>query len=274
MEVSFGVGGSVGFNGNGTLNVLNGGQFVIRGTSVSTLLPQGFLNVARNPGSTGTLLVSGPGASGTVARLEVASIIRIGRFFNFDLGMDENGGTGLVTVSNGGTIQATELRIGGTSTLTGNGGTIIGNVFIEPGGVLSPGSSPGTFSILGDLTVLPGGVLRLEIGADGTSDLLTVTGDLTVDAIDLVIDPDLVLTLGEEFTLIQGLGRDPLLELLVTASGFEVESPLGGALEEAVTIVREDVGQQQVPAPGTLMLLATGVLAGVTRLACRRHRRR
>jgi hypothetical protein len=146
-------------------------------------------------------------------------------------------------------------------------------VFIEPGGVFSPGSSPGTFSVLGDLTVLPGGVLRLEIGADGSSDLLTVTGDLTVDAIDLVIDPDLVLTLGEEFTLIQGAGGDPLLELLVTASGFEVDSPLGSALEGAVSIIREDVGQQ-VPAPGALMLLATGMLAGVTRLAWRGHRRR
>ena len=267
VEVSFGVGGSVGFNGNGTFNVLNGGQIVLRGTSVSTLQPQGFLNVARNPGSTGTLLVSGAGST-----LDVASIIRIGRFFNFDTGMDENGGTGLVTVSNGGTIQASELRIGGTSTLTGNGGTIIGNVFIESGGIFSPGSSPGTFSILGDLTVLPGGVLRLEIGADGTSDLLTVTGDLTVDAIDLVIDPDLDLTLGEEFTLIQGVGGDPLLELLVTATGFEIDSPLGDALEGAVTIVREDVGQQ-VPVPGTLILLAAGVLGGLARFARRGHPR-
>lgn len=80
-----------------------------------------------------------------------------------------------LTVRSGGTINATNVIVNEDGLLTGDGGVINSNVVVD-GGTLSPGDSPGTMTILGDL-IMEGGVLDLEFDPFGTSDLLNVSGD-------------------------------------------------------------------------------------------------
>jgi autotransporter-associated beta strand protein len=80
-------------------------------------------------------------------------------------------GTGAVTV-NGGTL-------GGT-------GNIAGAVTVNPGGTLAPGNSVGTLSITSTLTLGNTGAgaaptYAAEIASDGSSDLLAVTGALSLN---------------------------------------------------------------------------------------------
>ncbi len=103
------------------------------------------------------------------------------------------------TIDNSGTIDNT---LGGTftnyGTLRGTG-TFIGDL-INDGGVVAPGSSPGTMTIDGNFTLAGTGILDIEIGglAPGLFDVLNVTGtaDLTggtvnisfLDGYDIITD--------------------------------------------------------------------------------------
>lgn len=73
--------------------------------------------------------------------------------------------------------SAGEIRIGAGGGLTGNG-TVKGSVVLESGGDFSPGFSPGTIDILGDLALLPGSSLTLEIAGitPGLFDQINVAG--------------------------------------------------------------------------------------------------
>lgn len=88
-------------------------------------------------------------------------------------------GIGTVTLKNGGHI-VTDLGvfIGDGGTLNGNG-TVTGGVTVGEGGVLAPGLSPGTLNIEGDLTLLPGSSVVLELAGttSGLFDVLNVTGN-------------------------------------------------------------------------------------------------
>lgn len=105
------------------------------------------------------------------------------------------------TVANGGHLQLNEglvdtpqLSVNGGGQLTGNG-QIIGDVVVGDGSptpaVLSPGFSPGTIQIDGNLDLGPNAETIIEIsGNPGPHDMIEVTGDalldgtLRIDAID------------------------------------------------------------------------------------------
>lgn len=76
-----------------------------------------------------------------------------------------------LTVRTGATVTAENLFVNEHGILQGDGGLIDANVELA-GGTISPGDSPGTLSIIGDLN-LYNGLLELEIG-----DRLDVTGDV------------------------------------------------------------------------------------------------
>ncbi|MGA7438815.1 MAG: autotransporter-associated beta strand repeat-containing protein [Luteibacter sp.] len=85
---------------------------------------------------------------------------------------DQSAAAGATTVQNGGTL-------GGT-------GTIGGNVTVADGGTLSPGDSPGTLTINGNLTLAPNALVDYQLGQAGTvggsfNDLTVVHGNLTLD---------------------------------------------------------------------------------------------
>jgi outer membrane autotransporter protein len=68
----------------------------------------------------------------------------------------------------------------------GGSGTFFGNVSIADGGVVGPGTSPGTLTIAGNLTLRGGSLLHYELAQSGVvgggiNDLIVVGGDLTLD---------------------------------------------------------------------------------------------
>jgi T5SS/PEP-CTERM-associated repeat protein len=111
--------------------------------------------------SEGSLTVSGAGST-----LLLSSFLTVG-----------GAGIGALTVVDGGVITAPTVTINSLSTLTGGGGTIVGDV--TAAGVVGPGNSVGDLTVDGSFT-LNGGTLDIEIGAGGVSDHLDVTNTLNL----------------------------------------------------------------------------------------------
>ena len=96
-------------------------------------------------------------------------------------------GGGITITLNGGDdgegkLTITDLLLPSETTLTGNGGRVVGNV--TSSGHVSPGNSAGTLTIEGDYTQNSGGKLTIEIAsapADGSFDQLVVTGAADLD---------------------------------------------------------------------------------------------
>jgi fibronectin-binding autotransporter adhesin len=70
----------------------------------------------------------------------------------------------------------------------GGTGTINGNVIVDNGAAIAPGASPGTLTINGDLVLSDLTVLAYELDVagvigSGVNDLLSITGNLTLDGI-------------------------------------------------------------------------------------------
>ncbi|MER9500989.1 autotransporter outer membrane beta-barrel domain-containing protein [Mesorhizobium sp. M0587] len=97
--------------------------------------------------------------------------------------------SGATTVDSGklaveGSLGNTQTTVNSGGTLGGSG-TIGGAVIITDGGVLAPGSSPGTLAV-GSLSLSSGSILDYQLGqagivGGGVNDLIEVTGNLTLD---------------------------------------------------------------------------------------------
>ncbi|WP_161554705.1 autotransporter-associated beta strand repeat-containing protein [Ereboglobus luteus] len=93
-----------------------------------------------------------------------------------------------------GYVSSTHTLVASGATLAGTG-TAGGHVTIQGGGHLSPGASPGQFTILGNLTLENNAQLDWELGArtdpghmyhSGTNDLLIVGGNVTASGMSRV----------------------------------------------------------------------------------------
>ncbi len=122
----------VGYYGKGTLSIKNGG-------SVSTLAGA---SIAAASGSNGLATVDGTNSTWTVTIGGGGAVLRVGGILN------GGGGTGLLTVTNGGLVTADGVHVYPSGTLTGNAkvSTTSGTT-VE--GTLSPNW---TLTIGGDLT--------------------------------------------------------------------------------------------------------------------------
>lgn len=95
--------------------------------------------------------------------------------------------TGTISVQNGSTLNTTGLTIGASSSslalLSGGKvsgtGTVGGGLTINSGSFVAPGNSIGTLNVAGGVTWNGGGLLDFELGSDGSSDKLAITGALT-----------------------------------------------------------------------------------------------
>ncbi len=141
--LAFGGAMSVGESGVGVMSVQNGG----------TVNVSGGLEVAQQGGSSGALHVSGPGSE-----------VNVG---NFAIGVAQ-GGTGVLSINDGGLVTAASVTLYDDSVMSGNGGTIDG-VF-----------------------ALNGGTIEVELrgpqagAVSGGYDVLTVTGNARLN--DGIID--------------------------------------------------------------------------------------
>jgi T5SS/PEP-CTERM-associated repeat protein len=151
----------VGRQGNGELNVLSGAQVNVTADSDDSSV-----FVAEAVGSVGTVVVDG-----ATSTLDAGELLAIG--YNFD--QMTVGGTGTVSVRNGGEVEASEILISSNGALGGNG-TVRGNV-TNNGGAIAAGNSPGTLNIVGGYTQNDG-FLEVEIAglAPGQFDVYNIDG--------------------------------------------------------------------------------------------------
>nr|WP_319392320.1 hypothetical protein [uncultured Desulfobacter sp.] len=196
-----------------------------------------------------------------------------------EVGSDQNNlGTAELEVGSSGVLNA-DVSVKSNGILFGSDGTIVGDVSLD-GGMITPGNSPGTMIIDGDL-ILNDGTLQLEIYADGEQDLLEVSGLVYFgdDAlIDILLDyiPEEMVVL-EDFFDIDGaiqLGEDFDTQTAITFS-FVDETILSGG--EVLTYSLGDVTYSYtygspVPLPSSAVFLIIG-LAGLIGINRRQYSR-
>lgn len=123
-------------------------------------------------------------------------------------------------------MRATQINCGAGGTINGDGGILIGEVIADPACVISPGGSPGTLSIIGNLTTL-GAKVILEVDAFGNHDVLAVEGTAFFDPsteIEVRVDPAFQPAGGTTLVMVQVQRTpqdpvQPLLTLNVSESG-------------------------------------------------------
>lgn len=210
-----------GISGGGGGGAMGGAIFVQSGGTLEIQGPISFSGNTLQAGSGGAGASGGEsGANGSTYGTDI--FLMSGGTLIFDISSDVSianpiesdqgagGGSGGGLTKNG----SATLTLNGTNTYTGtttlnagtlfvngsiitavnvNGGTFGGNATItgdvtNSGGTLSPGTSIGTINITGNYTQGAGGTLVLEINANGTSDLLNITGNANVGG-TLLISP-------------------------------------------------------------------------------------
>ena len=201
----------VGYSGTGVLNVSGGGHvkstdgiigFMPDSSGSVTVTGQGSLaaslwesdNIYVGYGGEGDILVSAGGRiitslssfigyqQGSVGNVTVTGVDSLwqttgGLYIGGDT--DGAGGTGLLNIGPGGTVEAGPVQIWSTGTLSGNGTLVSGSV--SNYGTIKPGGYIETLTIEGNLTMRPGSTYEVDIDNSGNSDLLSITGDLSID---------------------------------------------------------------------------------------------
>ena len=178
-------------------------------------------------------------------------VIRDGGVVNQTGGFINKIGTGALTLNGDNTFTGLTyilrglLRVNGSlaggayvqfATLGGNG-TIAGGVTVGPGGIVNPGASPGTLTVVGDYLQQAGGALQLEIGGlnPADSDHLIATGKLTLGGIlELDFINGFAPQAGDVFNLLTFgtlAGQFSGVELVGIAQGWQFTlDPAGTAL--------------------------------------------
>lgn len=189
------------FSGSGGLTKAGTGTLVLNGTSSysgNTTVSAGTLQgdsdsligtisnsgaVVFNQGSDGTYAGALSGA-GTIAKQGIGNLTISGSAASTSAtAISITGGkltvNGTLTNSTGGVSVGVNGTLGGTGTVTGD---------IAVSGTVAPGNSIGTLTVVGDTTFASGSRFEAEVSAT-TSDLLTVSGTVTINGGTLVVIP-------------------------------------------------------------------------------------
>ena len=146
----------VGESGVGSVEIVNGGQVLGVGSAVPFIAYLGY-----GVGSTGSLIVDGVGS------LWSSDTLYVGR---------AGGGSGVLSVSNGGQVAATNVHVFQLGEVRGDSEI---EADVRNFGLVSPGTSAGSLKIDGDYTQMATGKLLIEL-ASASYDQLLVTGDVTL----------------------------------------------------------------------------------------------
>jgi T5SS/PEP-CTERM-associated repeat protein len=266
---------------SGTLTIQNGGTVTTSGAGTF----DGAVSVGSKTGS--QITVTGAGSTlqvGALSNFFAGKELLVGGFGQGTLLVDNSGtvnaaganvmvgggfsGTntdpGTLTVKNGGSLTANTVSINQNGTLNGNG-TINADVTLN-GGTISPGNSPGTLTINGDLSLL-NGILNLEI-ATGVMDLLNVSGNVFFGSdlsLNLIFDD--MPAMGALFDIDDFFVGSAVL-LFDPAFSLATQLHVSGLADSSfVTVSAGDqtvtFGQpvEQVSEPATLALLGMGLIA-------------
>lgn len=230
--------------GTGTLTMTNASSLSL-GTGGQVVIGSG-------AGSTGTVTIGG---GSTLSVAGPNGFVGVARAID---SAQASGGTGTLILSNG-TVQAAETHVyaGG---LVGGIGTIAGDLAVHDGGIVAPGSSPGTLHVDGDFTLEEGAKLVIEvqeIGGKIQTDFLDVTGTIDLDGII-------------EFLLLGDATPDDLLDFqpddffsqLVDFSDVDFLGSTADGTPLAIEVTPDGiVATARVPEPATLTLVAFGIAA-------------
>lgn len=142
-----------------------------------------------NGGNSGSLVKSGDGTT----TLNAANTYTGDTTVTGGL-LDVNGSITSNTIVNSG-------RLGGSGT--------VGGLSANAGGTVAPGNSIGTLNVAGDANFAAGTTYQVEVAANGTSDLLNVTGTTTINGgtVDVItVDPETSYVDGTRYTIINSAG--------------------------------------------------------------------
>ena len=128
---------------------------------------------------------------------------------------DSSGGTGLLNISNGGTVEADSVKIYSTGTLSGDGTLVSGSVLNS--GTIKPGNSIGTLTIDGDLTMKPSSIYKVDVDNSGNSDLLSVTGDVNIEGGTVKAISTQTISNSQQYTIIEANNVTGTFDTLDTA---------------------------------------------------------
>ncbi len=180
------------------------------------------------------------------------------------------GATGTTTVdgtlSLTGALNLTGGRLGGSGTVTDSSG-----MTVQTAGIVAPGSSVGTLSVTGPVTFGSGGDFLAELDFSGHSDLLAVTGGLTLNSGSRL---DLSLLNGGlqgTYTLATWTGTRTGTFANVYLEGILQGNPtVQGGIDGKFQLIYGANGLTLVPEPtGLLLFLAA---SGFVTVCGRRHR--
>lgn len=186
----------VGSNGAGSLTLDNGSIIVAGGQVYSRIA------VGSNPGSNGTLTIRGgssvellgpnavmdigdPSPNGADSSMGVVAVTGAGSKLSTETDIlvgkcCDNGSTrGVLSVSDGAIVTTPSLTIDSGGILMGDGGMIVGNVYVRNSGLVAPGLSPGLLTIDGNLELGPASVLELEFASNTVFDRITAFGGVS-----------------------------------------------------------------------------------------------
>jgi hypothetical protein len=242
-------------------STLTGGTWNVMGGSTLTISSGNNITVNQ-----GNVTLSGAGSTfaniNALATNEGSFTIKNGSNFTTE---GDFANSGNLTVGQGSTL---DIKTVGTGTLTNTGtvsgsGSIIGS-FVNNGGTIAPGSSPGSLTIDGNYTQT-GGVLDFEIQNTnpGFFDQLFVTGNATItgSTFNISLWPGYNIKNNDTFTLIDANGT-----LEVTNPNFTGLDPVGPiSFTWEVDKTHNDLlltahVTASVPEPATLFLLLGGLL--------------
>lgn len=282
VELALGAGGAltantaVTVNEGGVLNLSRRGSVTAYSQTIKSLAGSGTVsNIGNSATATSTLTINGGSSmdtttfSGVIEDSGTRKVALTKTGSNTQILSGDNTYTGATAVNAGtllvnGSLGNTAVTVTGGGTLGGTG-TIAGATTINSGGILSPGSSPGTLTFDGNLTLNNGSAYRFESGdlvdVNGTLDLndtwtLALVGNETTFAVGgftvlftyttLAVSPSLTPTF--DLTALTGLGIGP------------GDLTVSNDVENSRIIL---TGISVVPEPSVTILLGVAGMAGL-----------
>jgi autotransporter-associated beta strand protein len=202
-------------------NTYSGGTLVNRGRLVGTTMSlQGLIQV----NAAGTLEFAQPSAGSFAGQLVGTGLFEKTGAGLLTLTANSSGFTGTTTVRGGelrvnGGLAGSVVTVGSGASLSGNG--VIGGLVAQSGSTIAPGTSPGTLSVNGNVTLQAGSTTQFEVSATGPSDLILASGTASLGGTAALTNLGGVYAFNSEIVLLQASGgRSGTFDATTGFSGF------------------------------------------------------